>query len=128
MKTRRTDEAGNPLLRKARTIFATLVRVLAPPNGDATPVSPLPEAVKQLENVDKDLRRQVQEAFDRRPIWTKSALAYELKVDRPVLKIAIGAFGYCVSQGPYRLCYVSGRLPFKRLPIQKGLAIQDVSL
>ncbi|XP_003744903.1 general transcription factor 3C polypeptide 5 [Galendromus occidentalis] len=106
IRARRTDETGKPVLRRSRTIFATLVRVLAPPNGDPTPAMAQAGAIEQLRSVDKDLRKLVEDAFERRPIWTKSALANELKVNRSVLKIAIVGCAYCVSQGPYRLCYI----------------------
>lgn len=111
-ETKRTDEARNCIPRKSRLVFHTSVRVLAPPHGDPTPAAALPQALKQLESVDEDLSQRVRAAFEHRPIWTKSALAYELKVNRSVLKIATVAFAYCASQGPYRMCYVSSTSSF----------------
>lgn len=59
--------------------------------------------------VDESLRLRVAEAFERRPVWTKSALSYELDLDRIHLKTVIVGLAYCVSQGPYRLCWVSSQ-------------------
>lgn len=39
----RKDEAGLPVLRKQRTNYATIVRLLAPPFGDKVPQQALPE-------------------------------------------------------------------------------------
>ncbi|OQR71141.1 general transcription factor 3C polypeptide 5-like [Tropilaelaps mercedesae] len=105
-RLRRRDEAGLPVLRKQRANYATIVRLLAPPFGDPVPQMALPEALELFMLVDESLRRRVAEAFERRPVWTKSALSHELDLDRLHLKTAIVGLAYCVSQGPFRLCWV----------------------
>ncbi|XP_022711691.1 general transcription factor 3C polypeptide 5-like [Varroa jacobsoni] len=102
----RKDEAGLPVLRKQRTNYATIVRLLAPPFGDKVPQQALPEAIELFELVDEHLRARVAEAFQRRPVWTKSALSHELDIDRVHLKTVIVGLAYCVNQGPFRLCWV----------------------
>ncbi|KAM7304704.1 general transcription factor 3C polypeptide 5 [Ixodes scapularis] len=94
------------------------------------PVEPKPEAWKQLEwrPQDPDVHKRVKEAFEERPLWTRSALQVRLEEQPGRFKLILPVVAYYVLSGPFRTSWVRLGFDPRKDPSTKPYQILDFRL
>ncbi|XP_022191449.2 general transcription factor 3C polypeptide 5 [Nilaparvata lugens] len=90
--------------RRRRSGFAIFVTFDVP----SVPCKPRPSSLKLLEVkfLAKDHYEIIKQCFERRPIWSKTALVYETKYRNDEIKYLLPSVAYHFVSGPFRVMWV----------------------
>lgn len=113
-------------IRHRRVKFACFLSF----EDEEVPKEPNPAAWKQLEwrPPDAGIKKRIEQLFEERPMWTRSALQVELKVLPMRFKLILPVVAYYVLNGPYRAAWVRMGFDPRKDPSTKVYQVLDFRL
>lgn len=113
-------------IRHRRVKFACFLSF----EDEEVPREPNPAAWKQLEwrPPDAGIKKRIEELFEQRPMWTRSALQVELSVLPMRFKLILPVVAYYVLNGPFRTAWVRMGFDPRKDPSTKVYQVLDFRL